>query len=83
MGRGAADTAIASLKRDKIHLPNECPRYDTIQSDGEVPVMLERWGMWSTTSLPSLPDQLWLGVVAPDRDLSMSQIEVNFIFMLN
>ena len=25
--------------------PNECPRYDTNQSDGETPVMLEFWGM--------------------------------------
>ena len=29
-------------------LPNECPEYDTKQSDGEVPVMLELWGMRST-----------------------------------
>ena len=25
--------------------PNECPVYDTIQSDGEAPVMLELLGM--------------------------------------
>ena len=29
------------------------------QSDGEVPVMLELWGMRSTPSLPSLPGPLW------------------------
>ena len=29
---------------------NECPRYDTKQSDGEVPAMLELWGMQSTPS---------------------------------
>ena len=34
--------------------PKECPGYDTEQSDGEVQVMLELWGMWSTPSLPSL-----------------------------
>ena len=51
--------------------PNECPGYDTKQSDGEVPVMLELWGMRGTLSLPSLPDPLWPGVVAPDRTLSM------------
>ena len=28
--------------------PNECPEYETKQSDGEVPAMLELWGMWST-----------------------------------
>ena len=32
--------------------------------------------MWSTPSLPSFPDPLWPGVVAPDRDLSMGQIEL-------
>ena len=32
-----------SLQRGKTLLPNECPRYDTKQSDGEVPVMLELW----------------------------------------
>ena len=31
--------------------PNECPRYDTEQSDGEAPV-LDPGGMWSTLSLP-------------------------------
>ena len=50
--------------------------YDTKQSDGEVPVMLELWVMQSTPSLPSLPGPLWSGVVAPDRVLSMGQIEV-------
>ena len=47
--------------------PNECPIYDNKQSDGEVPVMLELWGMWSTPSLPSHPGPLWPGVVAPDK----------------
>ena len=31
---------------------SECPGYDTKWSDGEVPVMLEIWGIWSTPSLP-------------------------------
>ena len=38
--------------------PYECPAYDAEQSNGEVPVMLEFWGMWSTPSLPSLPRPL-------------------------
>ena len=33
--------------------------------------------MPSTLSLPSLPGPLWPGVVAPDRVLSMGQIELN------
>ena len=45
--------------------PNECPRYDTKQSDGEVPVMLELRGMQSTPSL--LPGPLRPGVVTPDK----------------
>ena len=48
-------------------LPNECPGCDTKQSDDEIPVMLELWGMRSTPSLSSLSDLLWLGVVAPDK----------------
>ena len=39
--------------------PNECPVYDTKQSDGFVPEMFELWGMRSTPSLPSLPSPLW------------------------
>ena len=63
--------------------PNECPGHDTKQSDGEVPVMLELWGMLGTSSLPSLPGPLWPGVLAPDKVLSMSQIELNCVLMLN
>ena len=33
--------------------PNECPEYDTKQSDGKAPVTLELGGM------PSLPGPLW------------------------
>ena len=51
--------------------PNECPGYDTKQSDGKVTAMLELWGMRSTPSLPLLPGPLLPGVVAPDRAVSM------------
>ena len=44
---------------------NECPGYDSKQSDGDVRVMLELWRMQSTPSL------LWPGMVAPDRALSL------------
>ena len=50
-----------------IRPPNECPGYDTKQSDGKVPVMLEFWGIWSTPSLPVLPGTLWPRVVAIDK----------------
>ena len=47
--------------------PHECPGYDTKQSDGDVPAVLELCGMQSTPSLPSFPGPLWPGVVAPDK----------------
>ena len=60
-----------------------CPGYDIKLSDGEVLVMLEPWRMQSTPSLPSLPGPLWPGVVAPDRALSMGQIELKCVLILN
>ena len=45
--------------------------------------MLEVWGMQSTPLLPSLLGQLCPGVVAPYKVLSMGQIELNCILMLN
>ena len=61
---------MALLQRGKTP-PNECPGYDTKQSDGEVPVMQELWGMRSTPSLPLLPGPLWPGMVASNRAISM------------
>ena len=62
--------------------PHECPGYDTKQSDGEVPAMLELWGMRSTPSLPLLPGPLWPGVVAPDKDPIYGLNRINSILML-
>ena len=67
----------------RLPLPNDCPGYDSKQSDGEVPVMLKLWGMRSTHLLPSLPGPLCPGVVATDRVLSMGQRELNNVLMLN
>ena len=39
--------------------------------------------MWCTSSLLSLPGSVWPGVVAPDRVLSMGQIGLNCVFMLD
>ena len=50
-----------------VRPPNECPGYDTKQFDGNVPVMLELWGIRSASLLPSLPGPLWPGLVAPDK----------------
>ena len=51
--------------------------------NNQVPVMLELWGMQSTTSLTVLPGPHWLGVVAPDRILSMGQIYLKCVLILN
>ena len=56
---------------------------DTKQSDGEVPVMPELWGTQSTPSLLTLSGPLGHGGKAPDRALSMGQIELNCVLMLN
>ena len=64
---GLAQSTGAVEYIDCTSVPNECPRYDTKQSDGEVQVMLELWEMWSTPSSPSLPSPLWPGVVVPEK----------------
>ena len=53
---------------------NKSPGYDIKPSDNETPA-LEIWEMKSTPSLALVPDPLWLGVVTPDRVLSISQTE--------
>ena len=45
--------------------------------------MLELWRMRDTPLLPSLPGPFWFGIVALDRVLSMLQIVLNCIIMLN
>ena len=82
---------LADCRIHQLHLcrgvrpptSNKCPAYDTKQSNDEVSVMVELLGMWSTPSLPMLPGPLWPGVVAPDRVLSIGQIELNCVHMLN
>ena len=49
-------------------------------TDGEAPLILELWGMWSTPSVPSLPGPVWPEVIATDRVLSMGQLCVKKIF---
>ena len=71
---GYKNTSSASLQRSKTY-SNECPRYDTKQSDVETPVMLEIWGMQCPPSLWSLPGPLGHGVITNDRILFISKIE--------
>ena len=63
--------------------PNECPGYDTKQSDGEVPIILELWEMQSIPSLPSPQDPLWLGEVAPDKGPIYGSNRTNCALTLN
>ena len=70
-------------QRQILDPANECPAYDTEQSDSEVPVMLELWGMRSIPSLPSPPGPLWPGVVAADEGPIYGLNRTNSIPMLN
>ena len=45
--------------------------------------MLELWGVRNTPSLPSIPGLLSPEVIAPDRALSIGEIELNCVIMLN
>ena len=63
------------MQRGKT-LHNKCPVYDIKPSDSEAPVMLELWGMQSTSSMLSHPGPLTPRVVVPNRVLSMGQIEL-------
>ena len=82
---GLSNTPTALLQRSNTPLPthNECPDITINKSDGDVPVILEFWGMRSTPSLSSLPCPLWSGVVATDRVLLMGKIQINCVYMLN
>ena len=71
------NTPTASLQRGK------CPRCDIKPSDGKAPSMLKIWRIRNTASLPSLPGPPCPGVVAPDRVLSMGQIEINCVLILD
>ena len=52
----------------------ESPVYDIKPSDVKA-AGLEIWEMWNTALTLLPPGPLWLGVVAPNRVLSMDQIE--------
>ena len=48
-----ANSTITAEYTDWIYVkrkdfPIECPRYDSKQSDGETPVIMELWERWSS-----------------------------------
>ena len=51
----------------RLPLPYDCSGYDTKQSEGEVPGMLELWEIRSNPLLPSFLGPLWPGVVKLDK----------------
>ena len=55
---GAVEYTDCITAEGKDPPSKRCPWYDTKQSDGEAPVMLEYWRIWSTPSLPSFPGPL-------------------------
>ena len=44
---------------------------------------MELWGIHNNPLLPLLPGPLWLEVVGPDKVLSVGQIELNCVLILN
>ena len=66
-----------------VKLPQWVSWINTKQSNGEAPVIVELWGMQSTPLLSLLPGSFWFGVVSLDRVLSIGQIELNRVLMLN
>ena len=61
---GLLNTPTAPLQRCKT-TPNECPGYDTKQSDGEAPVILELWGIQSFPSRLTKTKELILPYYLP------------------
>ena len=57
--------------------------YDSKQSKAAAPIIMELWGMGRTSSFSLILAQLYPGVVASDSLLSMGQIELNYVLMLN
>ena len=60
----------------KTPLPSKCPEYDTKQSDDAGALGIVEYPFIATALL-------WPGVVAPNRVLSMGQIELNCVLKLN
>ena len=67
---GSSEYTDLTSAEGYISPTKEWPGYDIKQSDGEA-LVHKLWG-----TLPLLPGPLWPGVVAPDRYLSMGQIEL-------
>ena len=76
VGRGCKIHRLYLCRRVRLPASNECPGYNTKQSDAEAQVVLKLWKMRNTSLLPLIPGPFWPVVVAPDGILSMGQIEL-------
>ena len=68
--------------------PSECPRYDTKQSDGEVPVILWQgpiYGLNRTNGILMLNWIVWLNWIAWNRNVLTIKpyLHLNCVLMLN
>ena len=66
----------------RIHRLLLCRGVRTV-NDGEVLLMQELWGIRRIPLLPSLPGLFWFRVVDLDRVLSVGQIELNCVLIVN
>ena len=71
LAQSAGAVEYTEVQRGKTPTQMSLLEYDTKQSDGEVSVMLELWGIRSIPSLPLLPDPLGPAMVASNRAIYM------------
>ena len=79
---GLQKAPTASRQRSKT-FPTSVLNYEIKQCDGEASIIPELWRMQRTILLPSLSGQLWPKVVESHRFLSLAQIGLNCVLMIN
>ena len=77
---GAVEYRLLLCREVRPPPAHKCPGFDK-QSDGEIPIMLELWGMYSIPSLLLLPGPHCPRGVASDRVLTIVQIELNVLML--
>ena len=84
MGQVAEDAEYTDCFSAKgLDSSNECSGYSTKQSDGKALLMLEPWRNAECLFIAIAPWFTQAGVEAPDWVLSIGQIELNCVLMLN
>ena len=75
MAQSAGDVEYTECFFAEGYPRNECPVYDTKQSESGAPVMLEFWGMWEYPFI-AIAQRSTMGR-SGSRVLSMGRIELN------